>query len=71
MKAFVGFLKDVFPRPAPWDVLIQGEMKFSTRGGQCSDATGAPRSSFYLQSLLVGASNSKAVLFFSAFFPQF
>lgn len=32
----------------------------------------APRSrSFYLQGLLVGASNPKAVLFFAAFFPQF
>jgi threonine/homoserine/homoserine lactone efflux protein len=27
--------------------------------------------SFYLQGLLVGASNPKAVLFFAAFFPQF
>ncbi|MEP6792411.1 MAG: LysE family translocator [Ramlibacter sp.] len=33
-------------------------------------ATG-PRRSFYLQGLLVGASNPKAVLFFAAFFPQF
>ncbi len=32
---------------------------------------GAPRRSFYLQGLLVGASNPKAVLFFAAFFPQF
>jgi threonine/homoserine/homoserine lactone efflux protein len=32
--------------------------------------TAAPRS-FYLQGLLVGASNPKAVLFFAAFFPQF
>src|SRR4029079_14927752 len=31
----------------------------------------ATRSSFYLQGLLVGASNPKAVLFFPAFFPQF
>jgi threonine/homoserine/homoserine lactone efflux protein len=32
----------------------------------------APRGrSFYLQGLLVGASNPKAVLFFAAFFPQF
>ena len=31
----------------------------------------ARRSSFYLQGLLVGASNPKAVLFFAAFFPQF
>ena len=32
----------------------------------------APRTrSFYLQGLLVGASNPKAVLFFAAFFPQF
>lgn len=29
------------------------------------------RGSFYLQGLLVGASNPKAVLFFAAFFPQF
>jgi threonine/homoserine/homoserine lactone efflux protein len=29
------------------------------------------RSSFYLQGFLVGASNPKAVLFFTAFFPQF
>ena len=33
--------------------------------------TAAPRRSFYLQGLLVGASNPKAVLFFAAFFPQF
>lgn len=34
--------------------------------------TGAQRGrSFYLQGLLVGASNPKAVLFFAAFFPQF
>jgi threonine/homoserine/homoserine lactone efflux protein len=31
----------------------------------------APGRSFYLQGLLVGASNPKAVLFFAAFFPQF
>jgi threonine/homoserine/homoserine lactone efflux protein len=31
----------------------------------------APRRSFYLQGVLVGASNPKAVLFFAAFFPQF
>lgn len=30
-----------------------------------------PERSFYLQGLLVGASNPKAVLFFAAFFPQF
>ncbi|MCU4121623.1 LysE family translocator [Variovorax sp. N23] len=35
------------------------------------DAAGRPRRSFYLQGLLVGASNPKAVLFFAAFFPQF
>jgi len=36
------------------------------------DGTAVPRSrSFYLQGLLVGASNPKAVLFFAAFFPQF
>lgn len=29
------------------------------------------RRSFYLQGLMVGASNPKAVLFFAAFFPQF
>ena len=34
-------------------------------------ATAAPRRSFYLQGVLVGASNPKAVLFFAAFFPQF
>lgn len=34
-------------------------------------AAGKPRRSFYLQGLLVGASNPKAVLFFAAFFPQF
>ncbi len=35
-------------------------------------ADSTPRSrSFYLQGLLVGASNPKAVLFFAAFFPQF
>ena len=32
---------------------------------------GARRPSFYLQGFLVGASNPKAVLFFTAFFPQF
>jgi threonine/homoserine/homoserine lactone efflux protein len=31
----------------------------------------ARRRSFYLQGLLVGASNPKSVLFFAAFFPQF
>ncbi len=31
----------------------------------------APGRSLYLQGLLVGASNPKAVLFFAAFFPQF
>jgi threonine/homoserine/homoserine lactone efflux protein len=37
-----------------------------------AEAVSAPRSrSFYLQGLLVGASNPKAVLFFAAFFPQF
>ena len=35
------------------------------------DAASVPRRSFYLQGLLVGASNPKAVLFFAAFFPQF
>lgn len=30
-----------------------------------------PRRSFYLQGLLVGASNPKSVLFFAAFLPQF
>lgn len=37
-------------------------------------ANGAPRKSYgalYLQGFLVGASNPKALLFFSAFFPQF
>jgi threonine/homoserine/homoserine lactone efflux protein len=34
-------------------------------------AAGKPRRSFYLQGLLVGASNPKALLFFAAFFPQF
>ena len=34
-------------------------------------ATAAPRRSSYLQGVLVGASNPKAVLFFAAFFPQF
>src|ERR1700754_4263563 len=34
--------------------------------------TGAPaQRSFFLQGLLVGASNPKALLFFAAFFPQF
>jgi threonine/homoserine/homoserine lactone efflux protein len=32
---------------------------------------GPSRRSFYLQGLLVGASNPKAILFFAAFFPQF
>jgi threonine/homoserine/homoserine lactone efflux protein len=36
------------------------------------DEAARPRQrSFYLQGLLVGASNPKAVLFFAAFFPQF
>jgi threonine/homoserine/homoserine lactone efflux protein len=35
------------------------------------EASAAPRRSFYLQGVLVGASNPKAVLFFAAFFPQF
>ena len=35
------------------------------------DAAGGSRRSFYLQGLLVGASNPKAMLFFAAFFPQF
>jgi threonine/homoserine/homoserine lactone efflux protein len=35
------------------------------------DSAAQPRRSFYLQGLLVGASNPKAVLFFAAFFPQF
>ena len=35
------------------------------------EAAASPRRSFYLQGLLVGASNPKAVLFFAAFFPQF
>jgi threonine/homoserine/homoserine lactone efflux protein len=34
-------------------------------------ASASPRRSFYLQGVLVGASNPKAVLFFAAFFPQF
>jgi threonine/homoserine/homoserine lactone efflux protein len=34
-------------------------------------ASASPRRSFYLQGVLVGASNPKAVLFFTAFFPQF
>ncbi len=36
-----------------------------------ADGDGKARRSFYLQGLLVGASNPKAVLFFAAFFPQF
>ena len=40
----------------------------AVQGGGAADA---PRRSFYLQGLLVGASNPKAVLFFAAFFPQF
>jgi threonine/homoserine/homoserine lactone efflux protein len=35
------------------------------------DGAAQPRRSFYLQGVLVGASNPKAVLFFAAFFPQF
>jgi threonine/homoserine/homoserine lactone efflux protein len=35
------------------------------------EQTASPRRSFYLQGVLVGASNPKAVLFFAAFFPQF
>lgn len=31
----------------------------------------APRKSFYLQGLMVGGSNPKALIFFSAFLPQF
>ena len=36
-----------------------------------SEPADAPRRSFFLQGLLVGASNPKAILFFAAFFPQF
>ena len=36
-----------------------------------ADAAAPRATSFYLQGLLVGASNPKAVLFFAAFFPQF
>ncbi len=35
------------------------------------EAGGQRTRSFYLQGLLVGASNPKAILFFAAFFPQF
>lgn len=35
------------------------------------NTAGTKRRSFYMQGLLVGASNPKAVLFFAAFFPQF
>ena len=40
-------------------------------GTESATPASAPRRSFYLQGLLVGASNPKAVLFFAAFFPQF
>ena len=44
----------------------------AVQGGEAGATSGsAPRRSFYLQGLLVGASNPKAVLFFAAFFPQF
>lgn len=39
--------------------------------GASGDVPATPQRSFYLQGLLVGASNPKAVLFFAAFFPQF
>jgi threonine/homoserine/homoserine lactone efflux protein len=35
------------------------------------EGTAPSQRSFYLQGLLVGASNPKAILFFAAFFPQF
>ena len=44
----------------------------STTVLRVDDKAGVPvRRSFYLQGLMVGASNPKSVLFFAAFFPQF
>lgn len=40
----------------------------AVEGGEPADA---PRRSFFLQGLLVGASNPKTILFFAALFPQF
>lgn len=49
-----------------------GVKTFRSNAALHLDAGAAPgRRSFYLQGLLVGASNPKAVLFFAAFFPQF
>jgi threonine/homoserine/homoserine lactone efflux protein len=51
---------------------LAGHQDLSQQRRTCTWATGAaPGRSFYLQGLLVGASNPKAVLFFAAFFPQF
>ena len=43
----------------------------STTVVRAVDPAGPPRRSFYLQGLMVGASNPKSVLFFAAFLPQF
>ncbi len=49
-----------------------GVKTFRSRAVLTPDAGAAgSRRSFYLQGLLVGASNPKAILFFAAFFPQF
>ncbi|RZL63011.1 MAG: LysE family translocator [Variovorax sp.] len=45
-----------------------GASALSVEGGEPADT---PRRSFFLQGLLVGASNPKAILFFAALFPQF
>jgi len=51
-------------------LIFLGIRTFSSDGGALPGATAAPRS-FFVQGLLVGASNPKALLFFAAFFPQF
>ncbi|MDB5946908.1 MAG: lysine transporter LysE [Ramlibacter sp.] len=49
-----------------------GIRTFRSTSAIVADDAAAPRAkSFYLQGVLVGASNPKAVLFFAAFFPQF
>jgi hypothetical protein len=50
---------------------LAGHQDLSQQRGAATGPGAAPGRSFYLQGLLVGASNPKAVLFFAAFFPQF
>ena len=52
-------------------LIFLGIRIFSNDGTVLPGATAAAPRSFFLQGLLVGASNPKALLFFAAFFPQF